>query len=308
MPSDLPPDVLDEIEHARAAHGGTLPPGFRVTRRITPRWRPWLMFGVIVVVVAGFAGLQLLSAVRRMESERGLSAQAMRIAELEARLADQPDDADAARELAGLYVNRLIRIQALLGMREVDLDAVSGAEGLNATKEDRIAAYEAGMQISADPQEARRLAAAGLALADGFLARSDLSGSDRGTFLVVRGYCRLALGRPGDARADAESATAIDGRDVRPHLLNAAIAEQQKDYDTAVRELEAAMAKLDAWVARGPSLLQEFVWGMGRTPTGERREWERRRRDMSRRIADSIRARLIILRTLRSAQARGIEV
>jgi hypothetical protein len=29
---------------------------------------------------------------------------------------------------------------------------------------------------------------------------------------------------------------------------------------------------------------------------------------MSRRIADSIRARLIILRTLRSAQARGIEV
>lgn len=305
---DLPPDVLEEIGRARAAHGGTLPPGFRIRRRLTPWWRPWLMLGIILLVVLGIAGLQLLSGIREIEKTRGLGAQAARIAELEEVLAEEPDDVDAARELAGLYANRLITIRSLLALRDVSLDGAGGAEGLDAAKEDRIAAYEAGMKITANSAELERLAMAGLEMTDRVLAETELTEGDRGTFQVVRGYCLLALDRRSDAQEASEAAAAIDGRDVRPHLLNAAICEQTRDYAGAVQELETARRKLSAWVREGPSLLQEFVWGLGPTPATDRREWERRRDNIARRVGDSIQARLIILRTLSRAQERGIEV
>jgi tetratricopeptide (TPR) repeat protein len=304
----LPPDVLDEIEKARAAHGGTLPVGFRVTRRITPWWRPWLLLGIIVLATVAFAGLKLLSDIRHIEKTRGKGAQAIRIAELEEELAGDPGRLDAARELAGLYVNRLITIQSLIALREANLDAVGDADGLDAQKDGRIASYEEGMQITASAEEAAGLAGKGLALSERALGSADLMPADQGTFQVVRGYCLLALDRPEEARQASEAAAELDDGDIRPYLLNAAIAEARKDYAMAVRELETALKDLNAWVGRGPSLLQEFVWGLGPTPTADRREWERHRANITRRVGDSIQARLIMLRALAGAQARGLDV
>jgi hypothetical protein len=291
-----PPEVAEALRRAIGSDG-TVEPG-RFAVRVGPSWpRRLALLGLVLLLALGLALLQLWADLRE---PRGLRHFGKALAELEEAYGESPDDRALGMRLAVAYARKLALVRTLEGLRR---DSPWAEETEQAgLLEERLAEMEERTGVAHTTDELTATATAGETLVRDLLKREGLGPAEEGTLQVLLGHFRLALGDAAGARRASARAAELEPADVRPHLLNAAICEETDDYEEGIRENQAALGKLDAWVSKAPESLQYVIWQAGPDPFGDGAAWRRARERLADDVRQQIELHSIILRALASRE------
>jgi hypothetical protein len=272
------------------------------SRRHRALLRPFITLLLILFIGAGIPLIRLWFEMR--EPAPGSAGQ--RIAELQTLHDRSPQDVDIAIELAGAYLDKMLRARALAGLRE-SLPAAGerGASELETT----LSRAERSMGVSGSNTEVQAAAQAGEQLTRQLLEGGALSPAHELTAHVLCGYFLLCQRGPEAAHEVAGKAAAMDGNDPRVHLLNAAIFEETGAYQLSLDEYRKALAGLAPWFEGGPSLPAHLAWGLADPGTGPGRmtqeAWRPKRREVAGVIRQRIELRMATLQVLMRGAGAG---
>lgn len=262
---------------------------------------------LLLVLLAIGVGVPVLRTWWRVR-DRGGSKIGDRVQRLEARHAKSPGDIELAVQLGEGYARLAVLSRSLRVLKQHRLGVVT-ADGVDLDKEwaETTARMQSALGLTGADDESASAARKGEALMRGLLADGSLSAAQELTCRILLGHFLVALGDTAGARGQSDLAAALDGLDPRPHLLNARICEEERDYDTAINENQAALAGLSAWVNRDATLLQHVGWAVSGTAAGgefsRERAWQRRKAAIAKDVRDGINLHITVLRAQAKAEA-----
>ncbi|KPK59483.1 MAG: hypothetical protein AMK73_08595 [Planctomycetes bacterium SM23_32] len=296
--SGPPPEVLRAL-HEAIRDGKPVEPG-RFKVRVGPSWvKRAAVLGVVFLAALAFALLQVWGELSR---PRGLRHFDKALARCEEDYAREPENLELGTRLAEAYGRKLALVRTLENLKRTAHSAAPGEADSDASWRQKVAEMEAHTGISGTPEEMLATARKGGALARDLLDREGVGPSEEATLQALLGHFLLEQGGVEEARRASDRAAELDARDVRPHLLNAAICERTGDYEGGIRENRAAMGKLAAWVERAPSTLQYLsrqLWPAGDADEATpRRAKERLAAD----VAEQIELHTMLLRAQAQAE------
>jgi len=230
------------------------------------------------------------------------------VQELEARYAKDPDDLETAMELSEAYARKLVFLRSITGLKR--LKPAEDFPDLSDELEESLARLEEAMGFSASEAELEATAVKAEELVRGLLAGEDMPVAVEGTLQIHLGHFLLAQDRIKEAEQASRRAAELDASDPRPHMLNADICEQTKDYQRAIDENRSALAKLSAWVEKDPSLLRYISWAMtapqGRSAFAQEGSWRKKKQKIAANIQQGIEMHIMSLRTLDKASKLSV--
>ncbi len=266
----------------------------------------WVLVGIILATIVG--GTFLFTYLRHRTERPGIE-HSWRVDEavraLEKMHAAKPDDVATSLRLGEAYARKIVAVRSLDGLRRYKPGFSGDQEKLGQRWDANLAEMEAYMGIEVSAKEMHRTSKEGEALVRRLLARDDVSAEDEATAWLLLGHFLLAQERFEEARETSGRAAALDGKDPRPHMLNAKIFEDKEQYEQAIKENHVALSTMSAWIRKDPSLLRQVLWGMGspsHTSIAKEHQWRAQQEKLAKDLALGIQMHIQVLKLKQKAK------